>query len=333
MPIGESLTLVTGGAGFIGSHLVRLLVDRGQRVRVLDRPTVKQDHLPLDRIEYIPGDIRDSSTVRAAVRGCRVVYHLAANPQLWTQRRGHFHQVNYLGAVNVLAAAVAAGAERILHASTESILTRTRQTAPIAENQDVPSSEVIGPYCRSKFRAERYAFHLARGGAPVIIVNPTLPIGPGDWGRSPPTQMMLDCCRGKRSAYLDAELNLIDVRDVAEGMIAAAERGRCGVRYLLGAENWSIRSVFEHLSKLAGLPGPRWRVPYAVALAAAYASEFWADMATGTIPAATVTGVKLTRRRMHFDASRSLHELGIKPRSASETMAEVVGWFRAIGWT
>ncbi|HXD86586.1 MAG TPA: NAD-dependent epimerase/dehydratase family protein [Urbifossiella sp.] len=327
------MTLVTGGAGFIGSHLVRLLVDRGQRVRVLDRPTVKQDHLPLDRIEYIPGDIRDSSTVRAAVRGCRVVYHLAANPQLWTQRRGHFHQVNYLGAVNVLAAAVAAGAERILHASTESILTRTRQTAPIAENQDVPSSEVIGPYCRSKFRAERYAFHLARGGAPVIIVNPTLPIGPGDWGRSPPTQMMLDCCRGKRSAYLDAELNLIDVRDVAEGMIAAAERGRCGVRYLLGAENWSIRSVFEHLSKLAGLPGPRWRVPYAVALAAAYASEFWADMATGTIPAATVTGVKLTRRRMHFDASRSLHELGIKPRSASETMAEVVGWFRAIGWT
>jgi dihydroflavonol-4-reductase len=145
--------------------------------------------------------------------------------------------------------------------------------------------------------------------------------------------MMLDCCRGKRSAYLDAELNLIDVRDVAEGMIAAAERGRCGVRYLLGAENWSIRSVFEHLSKLAGLPSPRWRVPYAVALAAAYASEFWADMATGTIPAATVTGVKLTRRRMHFDASRSLHELGIKPRSASETMAEVVGWFRAIGWT
>ncbi|HEY2910734.1 MAG TPA: NAD-dependent epimerase/dehydratase family protein, partial [Gemmataceae bacterium] len=259
MPIGDSLTLVTGGAGFIGSHLVRLLVDRGQRVRVLDRPEARRDHLPLDGIEYIPGDIRDLGAVRAAVRGCRVVYHLAANPQLWTQRRGHFHQVNYLGAVNVLSSAVAAGTERILHASTESILTRTRQTAPIAENQDVPSREVIGPYCRSKFRAERYAFHLARGGAPVVIVNPTLPIGPGDWGRSPPTQMMLDCCRGKRSAYLDAELNLIDVRDVAEGMIAAAERGRCGVHYLLGAENWSIRSVFEHLSKLAGVPGPRWR--------------------------------------------------------------------------
>ena len=333
MPIGDSFTLVTGGAGFIGSRLVRLLVDRGQRVRVLDRPAARRDHLPLDTIEYIPGDIRDLSEVRAAVRNCRVVYHLAANPQLWTQRRGHFHQVNYLGAVNVLSAAVAAGAERILHASTESILTRTRQTAPIAENQDVPSREVIGPYCRSKFRAERYAFHLARGGAPVVIVNPTLPIGPGDWGRSPPTQMMLDCCRGKRSAYLDAELNLIDVRDVAEGMIAAVERGRRGVRYLLGAENWSIRSVFEHLSKLAGVPGPRWRVPYPVALAAAYASELWADMAAGTIPAATVTGVKLTRRRMHFDASRSLHELGIQPRSASETMAEVVAWFRAIGWT
>ena len=182
-------------------------------------------------------------------------------------------------------------------------------------------------------RAERFAFHLARGGAPVVIVNPTLPIGPGDWGRSPPTQMMLDFCLGKRSAYLDAELNLIDVRDVAMGMVCAMERGRTGVRYLLGAENWSIRSVFNHLAKLTGLPEPKWRVPYPVALAAAYASELLADVVTGTIPAATVTGVKLTRRRMHFDASRSLKELGLTPRPVSESIAEAVAWFRSIGWT
>lgn len=325
-------TLVTGGAGFIGSHLVRLLVERGERVRVLDRPGAKLDHLPLNAVEVVSADIRTRAAVKRAVQGCDVVYHLAANPQLWTRRRGHFHAVNYLGTVNVLTEALLAGARRVLHTSTESILTRSRQSQAIAEDQDVPSRDVIGPYCRSKFRAERFAFHLARGGAPVVVVNPTLPVGPGDWGRSPPTQMMLDFCRGKRAAYLDADLNLIDVRDVADGMTKAMERGRSGVRYLLGAENWSIRSVFNHLAKLTGLPEPRWRVPYFVALSAAYVSEWVAAVVTGAIPAASVTGVKLTRRRMHFDASRSLRELELNPRPVSETLAEVVAWFRDTGW-
>jgi dihydroflavonol-4-reductase len=326
------VTVVTGGAGFVGSHLVRLLVDRGERVRVVDLPAARRNHPPFDQTEFVAADIRDRAAVRAAVRGCHVVYHLAANPQLWTRRRGDFHRVNYLGAVHVLEEALAAGAKRVLHTSTESILTRTHQATPIAEDQDVPAADVIGPYCRSKFRAERFAFHLARGGAPVVIVNPTLPVGPGDLGRTPPTQMMLDFCRGQRPAYLDGDLNLIDVRDVAAGMVAAMEKGRPGVRYLLGAENWSIRSVFAYLAELTGLPEPRWRVPYPVALAAAYASEFVADVYTGRIPAATVTGVKLTRRRMHFDASRSLAELGITPRPVKETLAEVVTWFRRMKW-
>src|SRR5262249_55938859 len=154
-------------------------------------------------VEFVPCDIRDRDAVHQSIQGCRHVYHLAANPQLWTRRRGDFHRVNFLGTVNVLTEAVAAGVERILHTSTESILTRSRQTVPIAEDQAVPVRDVIGPYCRSKFRAERFAFHLARGGAPVVIVNPTLPVGSGDWGRSPPTQMMLDFCRGSRPAYLD----------------------------------------------------------------------------------------------------------------------------------
>ncbi len=326
------ITLVTGGAGFIGSHLVQLLVGCGERVRVLDRPGAKVDHLPAGKIHFVPCDIRDQGAVRQAVQGCRVVYHLAANPQLWVRRRGHFHAVNYLGTVHVLTESLAAGAKRILHTSTESILTRARQTTPIAEDQDVPVRDVIGPYCRSKFRAERFAFHLARGGAPVVVVNPTLPIGPGDWGRSPPTQMMLDFCLGKRPAYLDAGLNLIDVRDVAAGMIRAMDHGRPGVRYLLGAENWSIRLVFGYLARLTDLPQPRWRVPYPVALAAAYVSEWVADAVTGTIPAATVTGVKLTRRRMHFDASRSLTELGLTPRPVTESITEAVDWFRAVSW-
>ncbi len=326
------VTVVTGGAGFIGSHLVRLLVERGERVRVLDRPGAAVDHLPLDRIDFELCDIRDAAAVARALRGGGDVYHLAANPQLWTRRRRDFHRVNYLGTVNVLTAALGAGAKRILHTSTESILTRRRQTEAIAETQDVPARDVIGPYCRSKFRAERFAFHLAAAGAPVVVVNPTLPVGPGDRGRSPPTQMMLDFCRGTRSAFLDADLNLMDVRDIADGMTRALERGRPGVRYLLGAENWSVKSVFDYLAKRTGLPPPRWLVPYPVALTAAYVSEFVADAVTGTIPTATVTGVKLTRRRMRFDSSRSLTELGLTPRPVSTAIDDAVAWFRDAGW-
>jgi dihydroflavonol-4-reductase len=330
--VDTRVTLVTGGAGFIGSHLVRQLLTNGTAVRVLERPGAAVAHLPLNDIDLVYADVRDREAVRRAVNGCGFVYHLAANPNLWTQRRGQFRQVNYLGTVNVLDAALEAGVERILHTSTESILTRLRQTAPIAEDQHVTLRDVVGPYCRSKLLAERHALRRASTGAPIVVVNPTLPIGPGDLGRSPPTQMVLDFCRGKRREYLDADLNLIDVRDVAAGMIRAMERGRPGRRYLLGHENLSIRAVFGLLAQLTGLPEPRWRVPYGVALAAAYVSEFVADVLTHETPAATVTGVKLTRRRMHFDARRSLAALGLQPRPVAESLADAVAWFRDVGW-
>jgi dihydroflavonol-4-reductase len=324
--------LITGGAGFIGSHLVRLLVERGATVRVLERPEASVAHLPLDHIELVRGDIRDDQAVRRAVRGCDEVYHLAANPHLWARRRGLFQQVNYRGTVHVLEAALAAGARRVLHTSTESILTRARQVGPIAEEQRVTLDDAIGPYCRSKLRAEHFAFALARHGAPVIVVNPTIPVGPGDYGQTPPTRMILDFCRGKRREYLDAELNLIDVRDVAEGMVRAMEHGQPGRRYLLGHENLSIRAVFALLAKLTGLPEPTRRVPYAVALTAAYVSEFFSDVLTHEMPTATVTGVKLTRRTMHFDARRSLEELGLCPRPVTASLTEAVAWYRERGW-
>jgi len=327
-----SPVLVTGGAGFIGSHLVERLLDTGEAVRVLELPGACIEHLPLARIDLVQGDIRDPLVVRRAIRGCRLVYHLAANPNLWAQQRGTFRQVNYLGTVNVLDAALAAGARRILHTSTESILTRARQTGPIGRDQQIHMEDVIGPYCRSKLLAERHAFRLARRGAPVVVVNPTLPVGPGDRGRSPPTRMMLDFCQGKRREYLDADLNLIDVRDVALGMTAAMERGEPGRRYLLGHENLSIREVFTRLARLTGHPPPDRRVPYGVALAAAYVSEWLADVITHRSPAATVTGVKLTRRVMHFDARPSLDALGVQPRPVNESLADAVAWFREVGW-
>jgi dihydroflavonol-4-reductase len=324
--------LVTGGAGFVGSHLVRLLVEQGESVRVLELPGAAVDHLPARGVDVVRADVRDRPAVERALRGCREVYHLAANPNLWVQRRGHFRQVNFRGAVHVLEAALAAGVRRVVHTSTESILTRARQLGPITADQAVSWDDVLGPYCRSKYLAECHALRLARAGAPVVVVNPTLPVGPGDRGRSPPTQMMLDFCRGRRKEYLDAELNLIDVRDVAEGMVRAMQRGRPGRRYLLGHENLSILEVFTRLAQLTGLPPPYRRVPYPVALAAAYASEFFADVYTHRQPAATVTGVRLTRRRMHFDPRASLDELGLVPRPIAETLADAVAWFRQAGW-
>lgn len=326
-----SHVLVTGGAGFIGSHLVQLLAGRGQRVRVLDLPGAPVDHFPVG-VDVILGDIRHRACVARAVRDCGQVYHLAANPQLWTQRRGTFLEINYQGAVNVLEEALAAGARRVLHTSTESILTRAVQVGPITEEQHVPWDDVIGPYCRSKLLAERHALRLGRAGAPVVVVNPTLPVGPGDQGRSPPTQMMLDFCRGKRKEYMDAELNLIDVRDVALGIVCALEQGRPGRRYLLGGENLTILDLFARLAKIMGLPVPHRRAPYPVALIAAYVSELVADVFTHCMPAASVTGVRLTRRRMHFDPRRSLAELGLSPRPIASTLSEVVTWFDQMGW-
>ena len=324
--------LVTGGAGFIGSHLVRLLAETETCVRVLERPGAPVSHLPDGHIDVIFGDIRNPDAVRHAVRGCRQVYHLAANPQLWAQKRGTFLQVNYRGTVNVLSAALEAGAERVLYVSTESILTHDRQRRQIDEDQVIRPGDAIGPYCRSKYLAERHALDLAARGAPVVVVNPTLPIGPGDWGKSPPTQMLLDFCRGGRRAYIDGELNLIDVRDVALGMVLAMERGRYGKRYLLGSENMSVLQVFGELARLTGLPPPSVRVPYAAALAAAYVSEWLAVVFTHRPPAASVTGVKLTRRKMHFDTARSLAELGLMCRPISESLADAIAWFRAVGW-
>lgn len=324
------MNLVTGGAGFIGSHLVSALVARDEPVRVLERTEARIDHLPAG-VEVVRADIRNRSEVRAAVRGCRHVYHLAANPNLWTRRRQDFHDVNCLGTVHVLEESLDAGAERVLYTSTESILTSPHMQGLIAETFEPKREEMLGPYCRSKFDAEQVAFRLARQGAPVLIVSPTLPVGPGDLGLSPPTRMTLACCQGKLPAYLDVAFNMIDARDVALGMIRAMERGRPGQRYLLGHQNLRLADWLALISQEVGRPAPKRRVPYAVALIAGYVSELLADHVTGKMPMATVTGVRLARRVMHFDPSRSLADLDLHPRPLVESARDAVTWFRSTG--
>ncbi len=327
----EAPIVVTGGAGFIGSHLVDRLVAVGNSVRVVERPGADASHLP-PAVEVVRADIRDAEATRRALAGARQVYHLAANPNLWALDRGEFDAINHRGTVHVLDAALAAGADRVLHVSTESILTRARPGAgPIGEDVQVRLSDAVGPYCRSKLRAEDAAMERARAGAPVVIVNPTMPVGPGDRGVSPPTRLIRDFLQGRLPAVMDCTLNLIDVRDVADGLVLAMSRARPGRRYLLGGENLTLLRLLGILSELTGVPVPRWKVPYPMGLAIAHASEFWADRVTHRPPRATVTGVRLTRRTMHFDPSRSLAELGLVPRPVRDSLADAVAWLGPVG--
>jgi dihydroflavonol-4-reductase len=327
----DGLTIVTGGAGFIGSHLVDRLVSSGQAVRVIERPGAAVEHLP-GRVEVVFADIRDRGGLARALEGGRWVYHLAANPNLWARDRREFEAVNYRGTKHVLDAALAAGAERILHTSTESILTKANASGSIDEDIEISLSDAVGPYCRSKLLAEQYAFALAGEGLPVVVANPTMPVGPGDRGLSPPTRLVVDFCRGRLPATMDCTLNLIDVRDVAHGLTLVLERGNSGRRYLLGHSNLTLTGFFVLLSELTGVPAPRWRVPYPVGLAVAWLSELIADRFTGRCPKATLTGVRLARRIMHFDSTRSLAELGLQPRPIRESLADMVSWLCAAGY-
>lgn len=324
------LTTVTGGAGFIGGHLVELLSSRGEAVRVVERPGADVSHLP-PGVEVAFADVRRREGLDDALRGSRFVYHLAANPNLWAPDRAEFDAVNHRGTVHVLDAALAAGAERVLHTSTESILTKAVASGPIDEDVHIEESDAVGPYCLSKLRAENYAMKLAREGKPVVVANPTMPVGPGDRGGSPPTRLIRDFCRGALPAVLDCTLNLIDVRDVALGLTRVQEVGRTGKRYLLGGANLSLMELFGLLSEATGRPAPRWRVPYALGLGFAHLSEFWADRVSGRPPQASVTGLRLARRLMHFDASRSLRELGLEPRPIRESVEDAVAWLQLQG--
>jgi len=326
------MNLVTGGAGFIGSHLVQHLLDRNEPVRVLEHPAALANHLPLDRIELVRGDIRDAAAMRNVTHGCDRVYHLAADPNLWRRNRDEFDAINHVGALNVMRSALDGGANRVVYVSTESILTSVHSTGGAVESARFREDEMIGPYCRSKFRAEQAAFKLAEAGAPVVVCSPTLPIGPGDRNQTPPTRLAVAFCQGKIPAYLDCQVNLIDVRDAAEGLARAMHCGRPGVRYLLGGHNYRLVQWLQLLATIVNRPAPRWSVPYPVALTVGWFSEMWADTVSHRAPMATVTGVRLTRRSMYFDPSASLAELGLTPRSVEESTRDAVTWYRQQQW-
>jgi dihydroflavonol-4-reductase len=260
------------------------------------------------------------------------VYHLAADPNLWRRDRAGFDAINHVGAVQVMRTALDQGAARVLFTSTESILTSPTRLSGAVEHARFHERDMLGPYCLSKFRGERAALQLAEQGAPVLVCSPTLPVGPGDHRQTPPTRMALAFARRAMPAYLNCRLNLIDARDAAEGLHRAMQVGRPGIRYLIGAHNVQLIDWLASLGQVLGRTPPRLQVPYPLALAVGWCSERWADLITHRQPLATVTGVRLTRRSMHFDPSASLAELGLTPRPLHQSAADAVAWYRQKGW-
>lgn len=329
-------SLVTGGCGFIGHHLVRVLRERGDEVRILDLRRWEPRQVGDDTgIDGIIGSITDVQAVRQAMQGVDRVFHLAANPNLWAPDPGLFHEVNYLGTCRVIEEAARQSVQRFVYTSSESILKSMRSSrrtgrVVIDETARLGLDDMPGPYCRSKFRAEEAAHEAAAGGLPLVIVNPTMPLGPGDGLLTPPTRMVLGFVNGATPAYLDCEFNLVDARDVAFGHVLAAEHGRVGERYILGNENIELRQLLVELALLTGRHMPRLRVPYCLAFAASLISEGIANIRK-LPPIAPITGVRLARSSMAFNCSKARRELGWQTRPLRQTLYDGLLWFREAG--
>jgi dihydroflavonol-4-reductase len=323
--------LVTGGTGFVGANLVRELLADGDRVRVLARAGGDRRALAGCAVEFAEGDLLDRDAVRAAVAGTRRVYHVAADYRLWARDPSELYRTNVDGTRNVLEAAVAAKVERIVHTSTVGALGIPTDGTPGDEATPVSLADMVGPYKASKFMAEQVAREWAARGAPVVIVNPSAPIGPWDVKPTPTGKMIVDFLKGRMVATVDTGLNVVHVRDVARGHILAAERGRVGERYVLGHTNLSLLDIFRALSRLTGVRPPRFRVPYAVAWMGAATMEGVARL-TGGAPAVPLTAVRMAKKRMYFSAARAVRELGMPQTPVDQALSDAVDWFAAHGY-
>jgi dihydroflavonol-4-reductase len=317
-------SLVTGGSGFIGRHLVSALLERGDTLRIFD------EHAPLARaanVEFHQGSIDDRPALLIALDGIDRVFHLAGIAHFWTPNPADFDRVNRAGTETLLSAAAESGIARIVHCSTESILMPPRRAdKTINETISLQLTDMAGPYTRSKFAGEQRARAAARAGLPVVIVNPTVPLGPGDHRMTPPTALLARFLAGGRSASLECTLNLVDVRDIAEGMILAAEHGRIAERYILGGQNLPMRELAVLIARFTGKTAhPIWIPPW-LALGAGLIGEWLANHVTHRTPAATAEGVRLALRSGPLDIGKARRELGYTPRPIEPALAQALEW-------
>jgi len=325
------MNLVTGGTGFVGSHVVRALVERGRAVRCLVRPQSRRDNLESLPVEIAVGDLTDRESLAAALSGVRTLYHVAADYRLWTRDPQELYRANAGGTENLLAAAADAGVERVVYTSSVAALGLTPDGSPGNEETPVERARIIGHYKKSKYDAERVAEGWAKRGLPVVIVNPSTPIGERDIKPTPTGQMIVDFLNRRLPAYVDTGLNLIDVRDVAAGHLAAAERGKPGERYILGHRNMTLKEILDVLAALTGLPSPRVRLPHWIPMAAAAAATGVARL-TGRPPRVSLESVRMSTHRMFFDAGKAVRQLGLAQTPVEQPLSRAVAWFREKGY-
>jgi dihydroflavonol-4-reductase len=328
---------VTGASGFIGANLVHELAGRGHQVRALLRPGSDLRGLRGVDFERVEGDVSDPEALKAALRGCQWCFHVAASYHLWLRDYRPMYAANVDGTRNVLRAAGAAGCERIVYTSTVGCIGLPKpvngQVFPTDETTPVSEAQMSNHYKRSKWQAEVAALQLAREGLPVILVNPSTPVGPRDAKPTPTGKVIVDFLNRAMPAWLDTGLNWVHVRDVAAGHILAAEKGRPGERYILGhAEgNWTMQQAFAVLAEVTGVPAPRWQVPYSIALAAAYVDEGLSAL-TRKPPKAPLAGVRMAKYKMFFNPAKAIRELGLPQTPPRQALADAAQWFRENGY-
>lgn len=325
--------LVTGGTGFVGSHVVRQLVERGDHVRALVRRTSRVDNLETINCEPVYGDLQDVDSLRQAIKGCDALFHVAADYRLWARDPRELYRNNVEGTLNILRVAQEAGVSKIVYTSTVGALGIPPHGASGTEETPVTLEDMVGHYKRSKFLAEEEVRRMHREeGLPVVLVHPSTPVGEGDIKPTPTGKIIVDFLNRRMPAYIQTGLNLVDVRDVARGHLLAAERGRPGERYILGNENITLQGILQLLAEITGLKAPRRQIPYSVAYAAALADDFLFGVLLRRPPHIPLEGVKMARKYMYFDASKAVRELGFPQSPIRDALARAVEWFETHGY-
>jgi dihydroflavonol-4-reductase len=323
--------LVTGATGFVGGAVARALVRAGVEVRILARSQSDAKNLSRLAVERVEGDLLNPASLQAALAGCRQLYHVAAYYALWAKDPSLFYDINVTGTRNVLTAARLAGIERTVYCSTIGAIGLPADGGLGTEDTPVSLNQMAGHYKRSKYLAEQEVLKYAAEGLPVVIVNPSAPVGAGDVKPTPTGQVIVDFMKGRMPAYIETGMNIVDVDDVAAGHLLAMEKGRQGERYILGCKNLMLKDVFEILSKLTGVKAPSLRLPRSVVLPLAHMNH-WIAQLTGRPPRIPLEGVKMAKYRMHYDCSKAIRELGIPQTPPEIALVKAVRWFRSHGY-
>lgn len=323
-------TLVTGAAGFLGSHVARQLVARGESVRVLLRPSSSNRAISDLTLEYVTGDLRDPASLDRALSGVKRVFHVAADYRLWARKSRDIYDSNVGGTKNILEAAKRAGVQQFVYTSTVATIAVDRPEHP-NEATEAKLEEMVGHYKRSKWLAEREVLEAAKQGFPAIIAMPTTPVGPWDWKPTPTGKIILDFLNGKMPGYVETGLNFVGVEECAAGHLLVSEKGKIGERYLLGSENLTLKQLLDVLANITGLPAPRLKIPHGLALGVAYAETAFSRL-VGREPQIPVEGVKIAQHLMFVNCARAQRELGFQPGSVAAALERAVRWYEANGY-